>query len=226
MDILNLVKIITTLITTIIAMIVGLRVFFLDRKDWLNRWFALFFISSAIGFLIYASYHLILNNADVIIPLMITAQIFFNFNIISLAMTVFVLEKFTKIAMSIKYFGVMLIIFFVISIGYFIFIPSLNQSAYAIGIVDTITPPGWLIFVNVLRIILAIYVVFKYILMLGKIEDATKNKILWFTIAVIVIIFGLVINIAGGALSSTITEIVALIILAVGSILLFKAFLL
>ena len=226
MDILNLVKIITTLITTIIAMIVGFRVFFLDRKDWLNRWFALFFISSAIGFLVYASYHLILNNADVIIPLMITAQIFFNFNIISLAMTVFVLEKFTKVAMSIKYFGVMLIIFFVLSIGYFIFIPSLNQSAYAIGIVDTITPPGWLIFVNVLRIILAIYVVFKYILMLRKIEDAMKNKIRWFAIAVIVIIIGLVINIAGGALSSTITEIVALINLAVGSILLFKAFLL
>ena len=207
-------------------MIVGFRVFFLDRKDWLNRWFALFFISSAIGFLVYASYHLILNNADVIIPLMITAQIFFNFNIISLAMTVFVLEKFTKVAMSIKYFGVMLIIFFVLSIGYFIFIPSLNQSAYAIGIVDTITPPGWLIFVNVLRIILAIYVVFKYILMLRKIEDAMKNKIRWFAIAVIVIIIGLVINIAGGALSSTITEIVALINLAVGSILLFKAFLL
>lgn len=141
-------------------------------------------------------------------------------------MTVFVLEKFTKVAMSIKYFGVMLIIFFVLSIGYFIFIPSLNQSAYAIGIVDTITPPGWLIFVNVLRIILAIYVVFKYILMLRKIEDAMKNKIRWFAIAVIVIIIGLVINIAGGALSSTITEIVALINLAVGSILLFKAFLL
>ena len=226
MDILNLVKIITTLITTIIAMIVGFRVFFLDRKDWLNRWFALFFISSAIGFLVYASYHLILNNADVIIPLMITAQIFFNFNIISLAMTVFVLEKFTKVAMSIKYFGVMLIIFFVLSIGYFIFIPSLNQSAYAIGIVDTITPPGWLIFVNVLRIILAIYVVFKYILMLRKIEDTTKKKIRWFAFAVIVIIIGLFINIAGGALLSTITEIVALIILAVGSVLLFKAFLL
>ncbi|MEJ2294790.1 MAG: hypothetical protein P8Y23_08470 [Candidatus Lokiarchaeota archaeon] len=224
MDIINLVKIITTLITTIIAMIIGFRVFFLDRKDWLNRWFALFFISSAIGFLIYVSYHLILNNANIIIPLMITAQIFFNINTVSLAMTVFVLEKYTKVAMSIRYFGVMVIIFFVMSIGYFIFIPSLNQSAYAIGIVDTITPPGWLLFVNVSRILIVIYVASKYILMLRKVEEAMKNRILWFTIGVIVIIIGLSINLAGGTLSSIIMEIVALIILDVGSILLFKAF--
>ena len=39
-------------------------------------------------------------NSDVIIPLMITAQIFFNLSPISLAMTLFVLEKHTKIAMQ------------------------------------------------------------------------------------------------------------------------------
>ena len=207
-------------------MVIGIRVFLLNKKDWLNKWFAMFFVSSSIGFLLYAIYHIILNNAEIIIPLMITAHIFFNFDVIALVMTVLILEKYNQVAMSLKYFGTLILVFFVMSIGYFIFIPTLDLSAYALGTVDTYTPFGWLLTVNALRIILAIYVSAKYIIIARKINDDTKNKINWFSIGVIIIIIGLFLNITGGAFLSVIVEILALIIIDIGAVLIFKAFLL
>jgi len=225
LDPLNILKIITTIITAVIALIIGLRVLFLNKSDLLNRWFALYFISSFSGFLIYAIYHLILNNADIIIPLMITAHIFFNFNSISLTMTLFVLEKYTKIAMSMKYFGTMLIVFFAMSIGYFLFPPYLDMDDYALGLVDTITPPGLFIFVNTIRILLAIYAAYRYIVITRKIEGETKNRIIWFSLGVIIIIIGLFINLTGGLLSLIMMEILALIIIDIGALLILKGFL-
>ncbi|MHA1458353.1 MAG: hypothetical protein ACTSQR_01685 [Promethearchaeota archaeon] len=225
MDPLNILKIITTIITAVIALIIGFRVFSLNKNDLLNRWFALYFISSSLGFLIYAIYHLILNNPDIIIPLMISAQIFFNFNAISLVMTLFVLEKHTKIAMSIKYLGTMLILFFVMCIGYFIVPPHLEMGDYALGIVDTHTPLGLLIFVNTIRILLAIYAVYRYIGINKKIEGETKNKLKWFSIVVILFIFGIFINLLGGMLSLIAIEILALIIIDMGALLVLKGFL-
>ena len=225
MDLLNILKIIATIITAVIALIIGLRVLSLNKSDLLNRWFALYFISSSLGFIIYAIYHLILNNKDIIIPLMITAQIFFNFNSISLVMTLFVLEKYTKIAMGMKYLGTMLIVFFVMSIGYFIFIPSLNMEAYALRIVDTNTPPGLFIFVNTIRLILATYAAYKYIIITRKIEGENKNRIKWFSSGVIIFILGLSINLVGGLLSIIVIEILALIIFDIGAILVLKGFL-
>ena len=225
MDILNILKIITTIITAAIALIIGLRVFLLNKSDLLNKWFALYFISSSLGFLIYAIYHLILNNADIIIPLMITAHIFFNFNSISLPMTIFVLEKHTKIAMSLKYLGTMLILFFIMSIGYFILPPYLDLSDYALGIVNTHTPPSLLIFVNAIRILIAIYAVYRYILINRKIEGETKNRIKWFSFGVLFFIFGVFINLAGGMFSLIVMEILALIIIDIGALLVLKGFL-
>ncbi|MFX1297896.1 MAG: hypothetical protein ACFFD2_23995 [Promethearchaeota archaeon] len=225
MDPINVIKIITTLITSFISLVVGTRILILNRKDWLNRWFALFLYSSATGFLIYAIYHLILDNPGVIVPLMITSHIFFNFLMVSLTMTVFVLEKYTKIAMSLKYLGTMLIIFFFMSLGYFIFIPSLDMTRYAAGIVDTSTPLGWLITVNAIRIILGVYVVWRYIVMERKIEGETRNRIKWFSYGVIMAVLGITINLAGGALSSIPIEIIALISVDIGAILIFKGFL-
>ena len=225
MDPVNILKISITIIIIVIALIIGLRVLFLNRSDLLNRWFALFFISSSLGFLIYAIYHLILNNSEIIIPLMITAQIFFNFDFICLTMTLFVLEKHTKIAMSMKYLGTMLILFFVMSIGYFIFPPNLDMVKYALGIVDTHTLPGLQIFVNTIRILLAIYVAYRYIEINRKIEGETKNRIKWFSLGVIIIILGLFINLAGGLLLSIVMEILALIIIDIGALLILKGFL-
>ncbi|MBY8987923.1 MAG: hypothetical protein KGD61_05670 [Candidatus Lokiarchaeota archaeon] len=225
MDLFNILKIITTIITAVIALIIGLRVLSLNKSDLLNRWFALYFISSSLGFTFYAIYHLILNNKDIIIPLMIIAQIFFNFNSISLMITLFVLEKYTKIAMSMKYLGTMLILFFVMSIGYFIFPPYLDMDDYALGIVNTHTPSGLLIFVNTIRIVLAIYAAYRYIIINRKIEGETKNRIKWFSLGVIIIILGLFINLAGGLFSSIVMEIIALIIIDIGAFLVLKGFL-
>jgi len=225
LDILNILKIITTIITASIALIIGLRVLLLNKSDLLNRWFAIYFISSSLGFLIYAIYHLILNNPDVIIPLMITAQFFFNFNAISLPMTLFVLEKHTKIAMSMRYFGTMLILFFVMSIGYLIVLPHLDMGLYALRIVDTHTPLGLFIFVNAIRILLALYSAYRYIVINRKIEGETKNKIKWFSLGVISFIIGIFFNLMGGIFSLIVMEILALIIIDIGALFVLKGFL-
>ncbi len=232
LDIVNILKIITTIITAAIALIIGLRVLLLNKRDLLNRWFALYFISSSLGFFIYAIYHLILDNSDIIIPLMITAHIFFNFNSISLVMTLFVLEKHTKIAMGMKYLGTMLILFFVMSIGYFIFPPYLDMGDYALRIVNTHTPLGLLIFVNAVRILLTIFAAYRYIGITKKIEDdtriiegETKNRLKWFSIGVIFFILGIFINVIGGIFSLIAIEILALIVIDIGALVVLKGFL-
>ena len=232
MDPLNILKIITTIITAVIALIIGLRVLLLNKSDLLNRWFALYFISSSLGFFIYAIYHLILDDSDIIIPLMITAHIFFNFNSISLVMTLFVLEKHTKIAMSMKYLGTMLILFFVMSIGYFIFPPYLDLDDYALRIVNTHTPLALLIFVNAVRILLTIYAAYRYTGITKKIEDdtskigdETKNRIKWFSLGVMLFILGLFINLLGGIFSLIGIEILALIVIDIGALVVLKGFL-
>jgi hypothetical protein len=142
LDILNIIKIITTIITGVIALIIGLRVLFLNKNDLLNIWFALSFVSTSIGFIIYAIYHSILNNAAIIIPLMITGQIFFNFNTIAITMTLVVLEKHRKVSMSLKYLGSMLILFFVMNIEEDISKVSRSQQNKAFRVVRiTLTHP-------------------------------------------------------------------------------------
>ncbi|NHJ25825.1 MAG: hypothetical protein EAX89_14685 [Candidatus Lokiarchaeota archaeon] len=228
MDLFNLTKIIISLITAAIALIIGFRVYFLNKDDWLNRWFALFFASSSLGFLLYSIYHTILNNAQIIIPIMIISHLFFNFNSISLTMTVIVLERFTKVAMSFKYLGRILILFIIMSIGYFIWIPQLDSESYELGIVNTKTSLGLSIFVNAIRIALLIYVVCKYIIISQKIEGETKNRVNWFTRGVIIVIIGLLINLSANFLGSwleIIIEVLALIVINVGSFFILKGFL-
>ena len=61
--------------------------------------------------------------------------------------------------------------------------------------------------------------------MLKKIEGETKNRVKWFSIGVISVIIGILINLIAGALSSIPMEVVALIIIDIGAILIFKGFL-
>lgn len=236
MDTFNLVKIITAIITIFIAFTLGYRVLRLNPGEMLNRWFTLFFISSSLGFLSYTIYHLITPESgiskDLIIPLMITSHIFFNFIVISLVMTVFILEKYKKIAFSLKYFGTMILIFFIMSFGYFIPIwtPILDKDDWSRGYVNTHTPATWFIFVNLLRIVLSIYVIYKYIIITRKVEENTKKKVRWFFIGIIFALAMLLINLIGGLLGGTpisvLLEITALIILNIGIIAIFRAFLL
>lgn len=225
MDIIILIKVIFAIVITIIILSVGIRVLSINRANWLNRWFFLFCIFSSIGFLLYTIYHLITFNEFLVIPIMITAQILFNFTVVALLMTVFILDKFSKVAMSPRYVGSILVLLFLMSFGYFIWTPTLNMDSYVMGIVDTITPIGWLIFVNLVRMMISIYVVFKYIKMSRKAEKDTINRVQWFSIGVIIIVFGLFLNVIGGFLGSSVFEIIAIILFAVGGLAIFKGFL-
>lgn len=225
MDIYNIIKIIAAIITLILAVIAGVYELRLNPDYWLNRWFFAFFISAALGFIAYTAYHLITFNSKIIIPIMITAQIFFNFIPISLVMTVFILEKYEKVAMSIKYLGTMIALFIIISFGYFIWVPTLDDEAYAQGNVNTKTELSLQISVNLVRIILLVYVVYKYAMITRKIGEETKNRIQWFFAGIIFVIIGLFINLAGGMFGLILLEISALIAIDVGMVLIFKGFL-
>jgi hypothetical protein len=228
MDVFNIAKVIATIITTAIALIVAFRVLYLNRTDWLNRWFALFFISGSLGFSLYTTYHLILYNAQIIIPIMIMAQLFFNFNNVALTMTVFVLKKYTKIAMSIKYFGSMMALFLIMSVGYFIWIPVLDMGEYALGIVNTTTFLGLFLFVNAIRIALILYVVYAYTIITRKIENETRWKMQRFTKGVIFVILGLLTNLIAAIFDPPIEiliEILALILIDVGALFILYGFL-
>ena len=208
MDVYNNIKVIAAIITIIISFIVGVRVFLLNRTNWLNRWFTLFFLSGSFGFFFYTIYHLITNNANVIIPFMITAQFFFNFIFISLLMTVLVLDKYAKVAMSPKFIIAMLLLFTIMSIGYLVWIPELDTVSYSIGIVNTETALGLQVFVNTLRIIIYIFAVYKYIIIAQKLEGDAKKRIQWFSMGVIIFIVGLILNLSGGAFDSILSEII------------------
>lgn len=225
MDIVNIIKIIATIITGAIALVIGLRVLLLNKSDLLNIWFSLYFISTSVGFMIYAIYHLILNNADIIIPLMITGQIFFNFNTIALTMTLIVLERHKKESMSLKYLGTMIILFGVMSIGYFILPPHLDMVEYALERVNTHTDPALFIFVNAIRLLFATYAAIRYSIIARKLEGQTKNRIKWFSLGLFIIILGFVINLTGGLFSSIELEILALIVIDIGAIIILKGFL-
>lgn len=225
MDIFNLIKIIAAAITVVISFAVGIRVLLLNPSNLLNRWFTLFFISSSLGFLIYTGYHFILNNSQIVILMMIIAQIFFNFIFISLMMTVFILEKYQKVAMSPRYLGLMLTLFILMSVGYMIWIPTLNMARYALGIVDTKTPIPWFITIIIIRAMLAIYVVYKYALMSRKLEGEIRKRVQWFFIGVIFIISALIIDLIGGAFDLILIEVLALVSVDIATIAIFKGFL-
>ena len=225
MDLLNLLKIIAATITVIIAITVGIIELRLNPDNMLNRWFFLFFISAALGFLAYTAYHFILFNSDLVIPIMVTAHILFNFIPISLVMTVFIIEKYEKIAMSFRYLGIMMILFGIMSFGYFIWVPTLDMTDYSNGIVNTTTRDEWFIFVNLIRILLFAFVVYKYAKITRSIEEDTKKRIQWFFVGIIVAIIGLFINLVGGMLKWIPMEIIALIAVDIGIVLVFKGFL-
>lgn len=216
-------------ITVIITFIGGSIELRLNPKNWLNRWFALFFYSASFGFLLYLIYHLIFCSGceSLIISIRIPAQLFFNFIPISLVMTVFMLEKSQKVAMSKKYLGTMMIIFILMSFGFFIWRPSLNLSLYEQSMVDTSTTGAaliWFSLVNLLRISLAIYVISKYAMMTKKVEGGTKKRLQWFFVGIIIVVIGLALNLIGGISEEMLTESLALILFNLGGILIIKGF--
>ena len=232
MDPLNLFKVIFAIVSVVIALIAGFIELRLKPDNWLNRWFALFFISTAMAFLMYTLYHLwplgnFLQDQLIIIPMMISAHLLFNFPAICLVMTVFILEKYRKIAMDIKHLGTMLILFVVMSIGYFIpgLTPHLELDAHSDGVIDTKTPDPLFYFVNIIRIVLFSYVVFKYANIARKVGDDTKKRVQWFFAGVVIVIIGVFFNLFGGSLGIAFIEIFALILFDIGIFVIVKGFL-
>lgn len=224
MDPLNIIKIIGPLITGIIALIAGIIELRLNPKNWLNRWFFSFFISSSIGFLVYGFYHLVIISETFTSIDAVIAQIFFNFIPISLVMTVFVLEKFPKVAMSFKYLGTMLAIFILMSFGYFIFPPKPDPDKFEDHIINTITPLPWYIFVNIIRMVLFGYALFKYSMITKKTEDEAKKRIRWFFVGTLVAFVGLFSNLIGEAFDNLVIQVLSLILINIGAIIIVKGF--
>lgn len=221
---LNIIKLIAPLITGIIALIAGFIELRLNSKNWLNRWFFSFFISASLGYLIYSVYHIIIFSPTNTSIAVVITQIFFNFIPISLVMTVFVLEKFPKKAMSPKYLGTMLVIFILMSFGYFWWTPRVDPDYYIQRIINTTTPLPWFVFVNFVRMILFGYALFKYAMITKKTEGEAKQRMRWFFIGILIIIIGLLFNLFGGILNIVLIEILALILFNLGAIIIVKGF--
>ena len=221
---LNIIKLILPLITGIIALIAGFIELRLNSKNWLNRWFFSFFISASLGYLIYSVYHIIIFSPAITSIAVVITQIFFNFIPISLVMTVFVLEKFPKKAMSPKYLGTMLVIFILMSFGYFWWTPTVDPDYYTQLIINTTTPLPWFVFVNFVRMVLFGYALFKYAMITKKTEGEAKQRMRWFFIGIVIIIIGLLFNLFGGILNIVLIEILALILFNLGAIIIVKGF--
>ena len=222
--IIYIIKIIAPLITGIIALVAGLIELRLNPKNWLNRWFFSFFFSASLAHLVYSVYHLVIISQIVTSIGAVITQIFFNFIPISLVMTVFVLEKFPKVAMSLRYLGIMILIFTLMSLGYIFLPPKPNLTKFSLGIIDTDTNPYWFIFVNILRMGLFGYALFKYAMIIKKTDDEAKQRMRWFFIGILISIIGLVFNLLGGILRNTLIEILALILFNIGTITIVKGF--
>jgi len=219
-----IIKIIAPLITGIIALIAGLIELRLNSKNWLNRWFFSFFLSASLAHLVYSIYHLVIITESITSIGAVITQIFFNFIPISLVMTVFVLEKFSKGAMSLRYLGIMMLIFIIMSLGYFFLPPIPNSTKFTQRIIDTDTNPIWFISVNILRMGLFGYALFKYGMIIKKTENEAKQRMRWFFIGILIIIIGLIFNLLGGIIKNTLIEILALILFNIGTITIVKGF--
>lgn len=225
MAFLNDLKIITAIITVILSFIAGYIEIKKNPKYWLNRWFALFYVSFAFGFLLYTLYHLFTTHATWIIPTMITAHALYNLGLISILMATFVLKHSEKVAMSPKYLGIAFILFMILTIGYFIWMPVVNMENFNQGIVDTETPTGLFIVVNVLRVAIITYVLYNFGIIMQKASGKSKERAQWFFGGSIVLLLGIFLNLFGGLLGSVLFEIFGLISFDIGLAVTVKGFL-
>jgi hypothetical protein len=225
LDVLNILKIITSIITVIFALFAGYIELHKNPDYWLNRWFAIFFLSAAFGFLAYTIYHINTLEPYLIIPIMIIAQFLYNFAIISLVMTVFILEKSEMLAMTSKYLAIITVLYIISIFGFFIWTPSLNMERYKQGIIDTETPLGWFLFVNIWRLVLFIFVLYKYAILAKSTQGVPRQQVLWFFAGSFIVIVGILFNLIGGILGSILVEILGLISFDVGVVFIVKGFL-
>ncbi|MHA1931921.1 MAG: hypothetical protein ACW96X_05235, partial [Promethearchaeota archaeon] len=79
--------------------------------------------------------------------------------------------------------------------------------------------------VNIIRIALFGFVLFKYAILTRKVEDNTKKRVKWFFAGIVIVIIGLFFNLFGGSLGIPFIEIIALVLLDIGIGVIVKGFL-
>jgi hypothetical protein len=124
-----------------------------------------------------------------------------------------------------KYLGIMILVFILMSLGYIILPPQPISSKFDIGIVDTETNKPWQIIVNIIRMALFGYALYKYIMITKKTEGEAKKRIKLFSIGIIIVIFGLIFNLVGGVVHKYEIEIFALILFNIAAIIIVKGLL-
>jgi hypothetical protein len=225
MDVYNIIKIVASIITVIFAFIAGYIELHKNPDYWLNRWFAIGFLAFSFGLLAYSIYHIPTLEPYLIIMIMITAQFLYNIAIISFVMTIFILDKSEKLAMVPKYLGIITVLYIVSIFGFFIWTPTLNMERYNQGIIDTETPLGWFLFVNIWRLALFIFVLIKYGIIAKGTQGVPRQQVLWFFAGSFIVIVGILFNLIGGILGSILIEILGLIAFNLGIAFIVKGFL-
>ncbi|MHA1619920.1 MAG: hypothetical protein ACTSVZ_11625 [Promethearchaeota archaeon] len=223
---------ITKIVLGILLVLVGITSAYLGiRKNpnyWLNRFFALFFTFASLGFFGFVLYHLILDSEVWVIRIMVTTNFLLNLSLACLLMTEFILEFSEKSAMTPKFLLITFGLYLTSILGYFIWYPSVDEANYVLGEVNTHTEPGLLIYVSIYRLVIAFYVLIKFIILVKKAQEAlVRKKLKFFMIGMIFIIIGIVLflfgNIAGNI--GIILEIVGQVSLNIGMIEILRGFL-
>ena len=223
----SIIKIITASITVLIGVSCSIIEIRKNPTYWLNRFFALFFMSSSLGFFCYTLYHIILTNAQIVIPIMIISQTFFQLAMSFLLLTEWTLEYSEKTVITPKYILISSTLFILTSIGYAIVVPTLNTENYNQGFVDTDTPDGWFIFVFTYRILVLGFVLYKFIKLARESQGQVKVQIRYFSQGMLVNILATLITLLGGVegILGVILETIGLVLFNVGVLLVLKGFL-
>jgi len=225
METINVLKICTAILTVAFAVISGYIEIRKNPQYWLNRFFAGFFLFAAIGFLFYTLYHLILSSPQLVVLFAMVAQVFFNIAIGSLLMAEFIIEYSEKRAVSFRFLLMAAGFSLITSVGYAVWPISLNLDKYALGEVDTITPPGWFYAVFIARILIMVYVMAKFAVMAKKTSGSLKKQLHFFIIGMVFVVLGTLFTLLGGAISG-IFEIVGQFAFDAGAIFILQGFLL
>ena len=204
---LNWLKIGVASATVLTAIICGGIVLRKNSKYWLNRLFTGFYLSGAIGFLFYTIYHIYGIAKGAIIPLMVSGHLFMNLGLSCLLQTEFILEQSSKEAMTFPYLALSGGLFLIFSSGYLVWIPTIDETLYAAGIVGTDTNLFWFITVNLYRLGLLTYIIIKYYLIRKKATGILVKKMKIFTSSLLIAVVGIIFNVFGGAVFSGYTEI-------------------
>jgi hypothetical protein len=195
MDPINYVKIVSSFITLVICTIIGIIEIKKNPKNWLNRFFAAFFIFNALGLVTYTIYHFIFNDADLVINIVIITQILWNIGFCSFIMVVPLIKYSEKVAINGKTPKIVFVIIIVLSIGFVLYPPYISDMPeYLINhhVHTEIQPVWWKIIVHSYRIVILLYVLLEFYVIARNSQGEFRNQLKKFSLGIILLILGLI----------------------------------